>query len=168
MSLQMQNPSQDWARRAAASGVMAAPGQSITEAMALLAAARSSAYAEAARGELGRSVSLLLRALNTQPMSFELQSDMAAMLLSAGEYAHAARYARDALQLQPHHGPSWYALGFALSGLGEAVEASSALRKLLRGKAKQSLMAEAPDLLPLVKTELARIQRLTRQTQKAV
>ncbi|RVT82497.1 tetratricopeptide repeat protein [Inhella crocodyli] len=167
MSLSMQNPSQDLARRVAAAGVVAAPGQSMTEAMALLAAARNAAYAEAARGQLGRSVSLLLRAMNTQPMSFELQSDMAAMLLSAGEYAHAARYARDALALQPHHGPSLYALGFALSGLGEAAEASAALRKLLRGKAKQSLMAEAPDLLPLVKTELARIQRLTRQTQKS-
>jgi Flp pilus assembly protein TadD len=168
MSLSLQDTQSEMARRMAAAGLVAAPGQSVTEAMALLAAARNAAYAEAARGQLGRSVSLLLRALNTQPMSFELQSDMAAMLLSAGEYAHAARYARDALQMQPNHGPSWYALGFALSGLGEAVEASAALRKLLRGKAKQSLMAEAPDLLPLVKTELARIQRLTRQTQKAV
>jgi tetratricopeptide (TPR) repeat protein len=167
MSLAMQSTHQDLARRVAASGVVAAPGQSVTEAMALLAAARNAAYAEAARGELGRSVSLLLRAMNSQPMSFELQSDMAAMLLSAGEYAHAARYARDALQLQAQHGPSLYALGFALSGLGEAVEATATLRKLLRGKAKQSLMAEAPDLLPLVKAELARIQRLTRQTQKS-
>lgn len=167
MSLQMQHPSQDLARRAAASGVMAAPGQSVTEAMALLAAARNAAYAEAARGELGRSVSLLLRALNTQPMSFELQSDMAAMLLSAGEYAHAARYARDALTLQPQHGPSLYALGFALSGLGEAEEAAKTLRRLLRGKAKQSLMHEAPDLLPLVRAELARIQRLANQPMRS-
>jgi tetratricopeptide (TPR) repeat protein len=163
----MQSTHQDLARRVAASGVVAAPGQSVTEAMALLAAARNAAYAEAARGELGRSVSLLLRAMSSQPMSFELQSDMAAMLLSAGEYAHAARYARDALQLHAQHGPSLYALGFALSGLGEAVEATATLRKLLRGKAKQSLMNEAPTLLPLVKAELARIQRLTRQTQKS-
>ncbi len=153
------------ARRMAASGVIAAPGQSMTEAVALLAAARNAAYAEAARGQLGRSVSLLLRALNTQPMSFELQSDMAAMMLTAGEFAHAASYARNALRRQAQHGPSLYTLGFALSGLGEPVEAIAVLRKLLRGKAKASLMAEAPNLVPLVRAELARVQGLTKSAK---
>jgi predicted Zn-dependent protease len=151
----------------ASTGVVPAPGQSMTEAMALLAAARNAAYAEAARGRLGHGVSMLLRAMNTQPMSFDLQSDMAALLLTAGELAHAASYARAALDLHPSHGPSLYALGFALSGLGEAVEAASVLRKLSRGKAKQSLMEEAPDLAPLVRSELARIQRLTRAQKQA-
>lgn len=149
------------------SGVITAPGQSMTEAMALLSAARNAAYADAARGELGRSVTLLLRALATQPMSYELQSDMGAMLLAAGEYAHAASYARSALNTLPHHGPSLYTLGFALSGLGEAAEAQAALRRLSRGKARASLMAEAPNLVPLVRTELARIQRLTRPPKTA-
>lgn len=149
------------------SGVVPAPGQSMTEAVALLAAARNAAYAEAARGRLGHGVTVLLRALNSQPMSFDLQSDMAAMLLTAGEYAHAASYAREALQLQPQHGPSLYALGFALSGLGEALEASRVLKRLLRGKARQSLMSEAPELMPLVRSELARIQRLTRLSESA-
>lgn len=150
----------------ASTGVVPAPGQSMTEAMALLAAARNAAYAEAARGRLGHGVHMLLRAMSTQPMSFDLQSDMAALLLTAGEFAHAVSYARAALDLQPTHGPSLYALGFALSGLGEAAEAAQVLRKLTRGKAKQSLMAEAPDLMPLVRAELTRIQRLTRQPQQ--
>lgn len=151
------------ARQMAVTGVVPAPGQTMTEAMALLAAARNAAYAEAARGRLGHGVTMLLRALDAQPMSFDLQSDMAALLLTAGEFAHAASYARAALDVQPGHGPSLYALGFALSGLGEAAEAATVLRKLSRGKARQSLMAEAPDLMPLVRTELARIQRLTRK-----
>jgi tetratricopeptide (TPR) repeat protein len=154
---------QDLARRMARSGVVPAPGQTLNEAVALLAAARNAAYAEAARGRLGSGVSMLLRALNSQPMSHELQADMAALLLSAGEYAHAVRYARDALSLRPQHGPSLYALGFALSGLGEAAEAATVLRRASRGKARQSLEAEAPELLPLIRAELARIQRLTRQ-----
>lgn len=154
------------AMQMAATGIVPAPGQSMTEATALLAAARNAAYAEAARGRLGHGVHMLLRALGTQPMSFELQADMAALLLTAGEFAHAVSYARAALDMHPHHGPSLYALGFALSGLGEAVEAAQALRKLTRGKAKHSLMAEAPDLMPLVRTELNRIQRLTRQPQQ--
>ena len=90
---------QDLARRMARSGVVPAPGQTLNEAVALLAAARNAAYAEASRGRLGSGVSMLLRALNSQPMSHELQSDMAALLLSAGEYAHAASYAREALAL---------------------------------------------------------------------
>ena len=150
----------DLARRMARSGVVPAPGQTLNEAVALLAAARNAAYAEAARGRLGSGVSMLLRALNSQPMSHELQADMAALLLSAGEYAHAVRYARDALSLRPQHGPSLYALGFALSGLGEA---ATVLHRASRGKARQSLEAEAPELLPLIRAELARIQRLTRQ-----
>ena len=156
---------QDLARRMAASGVVPAPGQSMTEAMALLAAARNAAYAEAARGRLGHGVSVLLRALNSQPMSFDLQADMAALLLSAGELAHAASYARAALQVQPQHGPSLYTLGFALSGLGEADEAEQMLRRVQRGKARASLMAEAPELLPLVKRELTRIGRLRRSVR---
>ncbi len=151
----------------ASTGVVPAPGQSMTEAMALLAAARNAAYAEAARGRLGHGVHMLLRALGTQPMSFDLQADMAALLLTAGELAHAASYARAALDLQPTHGPSLYALGFALSGLGEAEEAAKILRKLTRGKARDSLMAEGPDLMPLVRAELKRIQCLTRQPKQA-
>lgn len=165
MSMLTSAPTNELAHRMAASGVVPAPGQSMNEAMALLAAARNAAYAEAARGRLGHGVSVLLRALNTQPMSFDLQSDMAALLLSAGELAHAISYARGALAIQPQHGPSLYALGFALSGLGEADEASQVLRKLVRGKARASLLAEAPELLPLVRTELTRIQRLRKSAR---
>jgi Flp pilus assembly protein TadD len=134
----------------ARSGVVPAPGQTLNEAVALLAAARNAAYAEAARGRLGSGVSMLLRALNSQPMSHELQADMAALLLSAGEYAHAVRYARDALSLRPQHGPSLYALGFALSGLGEAAEAATAAasRQPRQGAAEpggRGARAAAPD-----------------------
>lgn len=156
------SPSKSLALQMASTGVVPAPGQSMTEAMALLAAARNAAYAEAARGRLGHGVHMLLRALNTQPMSFDLQADMAALLLSAGEYAHAASYARAALNVHPLHGPSLYTLGFALSGLGEAAEAQTLLRRLCRGKARQSLVEEAPELMPLVRTELSRLNRLAR------
>lgn len=159
-------PAKPLALQMASTGVMPAPGQSMTEAMALMAAARNAAYAEAARGRLGHGVHMLLRALGTQPMSFELQSDMAALLLSAGEFAHAASYARTALDVHPSHGPSLYALGFALSGLGEAAEATSILRRLCRGKARQSLIEEAPDLMPLVRTELTRLNRLRRVAEQ--
>lgn len=155
-------PANDLARTMAATGVVPMPGQSMNEAVALLAAARNAAYAEAARGRLGQGVSLILRAMDSQPMSFELQSDMAALLLSAGELAHAVSYARAALRTQPKHGPSLYALGFALSGLGEAAEAATVLRRLQRGVPRASLLAEAPELLSLAKAELARIQRLQR------
>ncbi|MBH9575869.1 MULTISPECIES: tetratricopeptide repeat protein [Inhella] len=155
-------PTNDLGQRMAASGVVPAPGQSMNEAMALLAAARNAAYAEAARGRLGHGVTVLLRALNTQPASFDLKSDMAALLLSAGELAHAASYARGALAVQPTHGPSLYALGFALSGLGEAEEAQRILRRLQRGKPRASLLAEAPELLPVVKAELKRLQQLSK------
>ncbi len=160
-------PQPTLAQQMARTGVVPAPGQTMTEAMALLAAARNAAYAEAARGRLGHGVSMLLRAMNTQPASFELQADMAALLLSAGELAHAANYARAALAVQPAHGPSLYTLGFALSGLGEAVQAVTVLRRLLRGHARASLMREAPELLPLVKAELARIRRLTKLSESA-
>lgn len=165
--MQTQTSQATLAQQMARTGVVPAPGQTMNEAMALLAAARNAAYAEAARGRLGHGVSMLLRAMNTQPASFDLQADMAALLLSAGELAHAVSYARSALQRQPQHGPSLYTLGFALSGLGEAQEAAAVLRKLLRGKARASLTAEAPELLPLVRTELARIRRLTKLSESA-
>ncbi|MBH9552757.1 tetratricopeptide repeat protein [Inhella gelatinilytica] len=165
MSLATVQPN-ELARTMAATGVVPMPGQSMNEAVALLAAARNAAYAEAARGRLGQGVSLILRAMECQPMSFELQSDMAALLLSAGELAHAVSYARAALRTQPKHGPSLYALGFALSGLGEAEEAARTLRRILRGAARASLLAEAPELLPLVKAELGRIQRLQRRSPR--
>jgi tetratricopeptide (TPR) repeat protein len=158
-------PAKTLALQMASTGVVPAQGQTMTEAMALLAAARNAAYAEASRGRLGHGVGVLLRAMNTQPLSMDLQADMAALLLTAGEFAHAASYARAALNLQPDHGPSLYALGFALSGLGEAAEAGAVLRRLTQGQARLSLMQEAPDLMPLVRTEVARLRRLTRATQ---
>lgn len=135
--------------------------QSISDdAMLLLAQARNAAFAEAADGRLGRGLSLLRDALTHEPMSHEVLSDMAALLLSAGELGDAAGYAHRAIQLQPHHGASLYTLGFALSGLSEHEAARDVLQQLLSGPAHESLMQEAPDLLPLVQTELRRLMVL--------
>jgi len=132
------------------------------EAAMLLAAARNAAFAEASQGRLGHGLDLLQAALQHEPQSHDLLSDMAALLLSAGELALAAAHARSALEISPHHGPSLYSLAFSLSGLGELSEARELLRRLTQGEALDSLVAEAPELLVLVQTELERLEAATR------
>ncbi|MEJ5999969.1 hypothetical protein [Paucibacter soli] len=128
------------------------------QALRLLTQARNAAFAEAAQGRVGLGLSMLSQALEHEPLSHDLLSDMAALLLSAGELAHAATHAYRALELTPEHGPSLYTLGFAMSGLGEYAAAKEALQSLMQGPALASLMHEAPDLLPLVQIELQRLQ----------
>lgn len=131
------------------------------EAAMLLAAARNAAFAEASQGRLGHGLDLLQAALQQEPQSHDLLSDMAALLLSAGELTHAAAHARSALEIAPNHGPSLYSLAFALSGLGQLGEARDVMRRLTQGEALQSLVAEAPELLVLVQTELERLEAAT-------
>lgn len=138
-----------------------------SEAMRLLAQARNAAYAEAAQGRLGQGLTLLHEALQHEPMSHDLMSDMAALLLAAGEFEHAAAYAQRALEVTPFHGPSLYTLGFALVGLSETGRAAEALTRVTQGEALSSLLAEAPDLLPLVQIELVRLQALVGQGSQA-
>ncbi|TXI15856.1 MAG: hypothetical protein E6Q67_15080 [Roseateles sp.] len=123
----------------------------------LLAKARNAAFAEAARGNLGQGLGLLYDALQDEPMSHELLSDMAALLLAAGRLAHAAAYAQRALKLCTQHGPSLYTLGFALSGQGQEDHAIGVLSELTDGVARASLQAEAPELLPVAMIELNRL-----------
>lgn len=138
-----------------------------SEATRLLAAARNAAFAEAAQGRVGQGLTLLHDALQHEPMSHDLMSDMAALLLSAGEFGHASAYAQRALEIRPEHGASLYTLGFALSGLGEVALARQTLERLSGGEALASLEAEAPDLLPLVRVELQRLQMLPVQARPA-
>ncbi|WIV99337.1 tetratricopeptide repeat protein [Kinneretia aquatilis] len=142
--------------------VQAQPTEMGTEAALLLAQARNAAFVEAAHGRLGLGMSMLKQALEQTPMSHDLMSDLAALLLSAGELAQAATYAKRALELHPHHGPSLYTLGFACSGLGKTLQAQKTLRHLLRLEplAMDSLLDEAPDLLPVAEAELARLNSL--------
>lgn len=141
--------------------VSARPGAAPkNESKALLARARNAAYAEAAQGRVGHGLGVLLDALESEPMSHDLLSDMAALLLSAGKLDHAAAYAEQALQVFPLHGPSLYALGFALSGKGEIDRAVGVLTELTTGRARDSLLAEAPELLSVAQTELTRLQSL--------
>ncbi len=130
------------------------------EAAYLLARARNMAFAEAAEGRIGNGLSLLQEALETEPMAHDLLSDMAALLLSAGELTHAEAYARKALAIAPEHGASLYTLAFAQSGQKAPEQARETLRHLLQGEALRSLMHEAPDLLPVAMTELARLDSL--------
>ncbi len=127
----------------------------------LLAAARNAAFAEASQGRVGHGLDLLQAALQQEPQSHDLLSDMAALLLSAGELELAAAQARRALEISPHHGPSLYSLAFAQMGLGQLAEARDLMRLLTQGPALDSLVAEAPELLVLVQTELDRLEALT-------
>lgn len=136
-----------------------------SEAQRLLARARNAAYAEVAQGRLGQGLTLLHDALQDEPSSHDLLSDMAALLLAAGEMTHAERYARRALEIQPGHGPSLYTLGFALSGQQQHEAAIVALTTLMTGEAMDSLQAEAPDLLPVAREELLRLHVLYRPQQ---
>jgi tetratricopeptide (TPR) repeat protein len=130
------------------------------DAALLLAQARNTAFAEAAQGRLGHGLGVLYDALQNEPMSHELLSDMAALLLSAGKLDHAAAYAERALAIQVQHGPSLYTLAFALSGRGETDRAIGVLNELCAGPGRDSLQAEAPELIPVAMIELERLRRL--------
>lgn len=128
------------------------------ESQLLLAQARNVAYAQAAQGQIGDGVSLLCDALVIDPSSVELLSDVGALLLSAGQLTDAALYAHRAVELDPHHAASLYTLGFALSGLGEIKSAIEVLTTLSQGEPLEAMLRDTPDLVPLVATELHRLQ----------
>lgn len=125
----------------------------------LLARARNAAFAEAAKGNVGGGLGLLYDALQDEPMSHDLLSDMAALLLAAGKLDHAAAYAERALQANTLHGPSLYTLAFSLSGRGEVDRAIGVLNELQKGAGRDSLQAEAPELVPVAMIELERLRR---------
>lgn len=125
----------------------------------LLARARNAAFAEAAKGNLGGGLGMLYDALQDEPMSHDLLSDMAALLLAAGKLEHAGAYAERALQACPLHGPSLYTLAFSLSGRGETDRAIGVLNELQKGAGRDSLQAEAPELVPVAMIELERLRR---------
>jgi tetratricopeptide (TPR) repeat protein len=125
----------------------------------LLARARNTAFAEASKGNLGGGLGVLYDALQGEPMSHDLLSDMAALLLAAGKLEYAAGYAERALQAQSLHGPSLYTLAFALSGQGQVDRAIGVLTELQSGVGRDSLQAEAPELVPVAMIELERLRR---------
>lgn len=125
----------------------------------LLARARNEAFAQASKGNLGGGLGVLYDALQGEPMSHDLMSDMAALLLAAGKLEHAAGYAERALQARSLHGPSLYTLAFALSGQGHVDRAIGVLTELQSGAGRDSLQAEAPELVPVAMIELERLRR---------
>ena len=125
----------------------------------LLARARNTAFAEASKGNLGGGLGVLYDALQDEPMSHDLLSDMAALLLAAGKLEHAAAYAEKALRIHTQHGPSLYTLAFALSGQGHVDRAIGVLTELQSGAGRDSLQAEAPELVPVAMIELERLRR---------
>jgi len=130
-----------------------------TDAMALLAQARNAAFHEASQGRIGLGLALLEGALEFEPMSHDVLSDIAALLLASGELEQAAAYARRALESQADHGPSLYTLGFALAGVGRVAQARQVLDALLNDAGSfASLSREAPGLIVLVRSELERLQ----------
>ena len=137
-----------------------APSTLSPEAALLLHEARNTAFAEASQGRLVRGMGVLAEALSLEPMSHELLSDMAALLLASGELEAAAAYARRALVLLPAHGASLYTLAFAQSGQGELLASRNTLRQLMLPPAIDSLLADGADLLSLVRIESARLEAL--------
>jgi len=125
----------------------------------LLARARNTAFAEASKGNLGGGLGVLYDALQDEPMSHDLLSDMAALLLAAGKLEHAAAYAEKALRIHTQHGPSLYTLAFSLSGQGHVDRAIGVLTELQSGTGRDSLQAEAPELVPVAMIELERLRR---------
>ena len=125
----------------------------------LLARARNAAFAEASKGNLGGGLGVLCDALQEAPSSHDLLSDMAALLLAAGRLELAAAYAQRALRLRTQHGPSLYTLAFALSGQGQVDHAIGVLTELQSGAGRESLQAEAPELVPVAMIELERLRR---------
>jgi predicted Zn-dependent protease len=118
---------------------------------------RTAALRQAEQGRIGDGLMMLREVLDQEPRSHAVVSDIAALLMMARQHELAAHYALDALSLKPDHGPSLYVLGFALSGLGDVGRAQEALAQLIVGPAHDSLVLEAPALLPLVQIELRRL-----------
>ena len=137
-----------------------APSTLNPEAAQLLHDARNAAFAEASQGRLVRGMGVLAEALGQEPMSHDLLSDMAALLLVSGELEAAAAYANRALHLLPTHGASLYTLAFAQSGQGQLLAARNTLRVLMQPPALDSLLADGADLLSLVRIESARLEAL--------
>lgn len=118
---------------------------------------RGAALRQAEQGRVGDGLLMLREALDQQPRSHAVLSDIAALLMMARQHELAAHYALEALALLPGHGPSLYTLGFSLSGMGDVARAQEALSQLLSGPGHDSLAQEAPALLPLVQIELRRL-----------
>lgn len=127
------------------------------EARLLLAQARNAAYASAAEGRFGDGVQMLRDALEIEPMSIDLLSDVGALMLAGGQLREAALYAHRAVELSPQHAPSLYTLAFALSALGEIKAAVEVLTTLSQGEPLDTLKRETPELVMIVQTELHRL-----------
>lgn len=139
------------------------PGGLSAEAALLLHEARNAAFSEAAQGRIGQGLKLLGQALELKPMNHELLCDMAALLLAAGDLVGAGDFAQQVLAVHPGHGVSLYTLGFALSGQGQTERAEAVLKHLMQDEeALDSLLQDAPALLPVIRAELARMHRIGR------
>ena len=76
-------------------------------------------------------------------MSHDLLSDMAALLLSAGKLDHAAAYAEQALQVFRCMAPA--STRWALRSQAKVqIDRAVVLTELTTGRARDSLLAEAP------------------------
>ncbi len=149
------------ARKSARPGRHTRPGQPalsvVAPSEATVHEARNAALRQAEQGRIGDGLLMLREVMEQQPQSHAVMSDIASLLMMARQHELAAHYALEALALQPDHGPSLYVLGFALAGLGDSGRAQEALAQLLAGPAHDSLVLEAPALLPLVQIELRRL-----------
>lgn len=155
----MQTPSSAQ-RKSARPGRQARPGNEVAPLAAktnTVHEVRSAALRQAEQGRIGDGLLMLRDAMEQQPSSHAVVSDIAALLMMARQHELAAHYALEALALQPGHGPSLYTLGFALAGMGDLVRAQEALLQLRDGPARDSLLLEAPALMPLVEIELRRL-----------
>jgi tetratricopeptide (TPR) repeat protein len=121
---------------------------------------RQRAFAALAEGRIDDGRALLQKALFANPVDAEVLSDLAALAFQQGNHSMAIPYARRALAARPEHAISRFTLAMCLSASGQHDEAAKHLQAVTQGTLVDQLRAEAPGLVDVANSELARLQGL--------
>jgi DNA-binding winged helix-turn-helix (wHTH) protein/tetratricopeptide (TPR) repeat protein len=81
------------------------------------------------RGEFASAVEQLTLAMESDPISYHLNTHMATVHYLARDYAQAERYVRRSFEINPYHEPAHFTLGLALEQLGRYDEARAELER---------------------------------------
>jgi len=87
---------------------------------------------EKARGEITSAIAAYRQSLILTPEQADINSDMAAALVDAGDYAEALKYSEHALKLQPRFVAATFNRGMALVGLGDLKAAAHAFEQAVQ------------------------------------
>ena len=121
---------------------------------------RQRAFAALAEGRIDEGRALLQKALFANPVDAEVLSDLAALAFQQGNHSMAIPYARRALAARPGHAISLFTLAMCLSASGQHDEAAKHLQAVTQGNVAEQLRAEAPGLIDMAHSELARLRGL--------